>query len=67
MRATSRVGGAGMGTMTIGTGGSVYVPNNLSINSSSSINLNGGRSDSAGHGLDRLNYNSGTIANSLCQ
>ncbi len=36
------VGGAGIGTITIGTGGSVFVLNNLSINSASSINLNGG-------------------------
>ena len=56
------VGSAGTGTMTIGTGGSVYVTNDLSINSSSNINLNGGtlRFNTA-TGLDRFNFNSGTI------
>ncbi|HEX3601560.1 MAG TPA: hypothetical protein VHU84_15520 [Lacipirellulaceae bacterium] len=56
------VGSAGTGTMTIGTGGSVNVTNDLSINGSSNINLNGGtlRFNTA-TGLDRINFNSGTI------
>ncbi len=56
------VGSAGTGTMTIGTGGSVYVTNDLSINSTSNVDLNGGtlRFNSA-TGIDRVNFISGTV------
>ena len=58
------VGGGvgGVGTLTIADQATVYVENNVSINSLSNVNLNGGtlRLHTA-NGLNRLNYNSGTI------
>jgi T5SS/PEP-CTERM-associated repeat protein len=53
------------GTLTIQNNGSVYVTNDLWINSQSSVNLNGGtlrfNTISGGGGLSRLNYVAGII------
>ncbi|HMO83571.1 MAG TPA: hypothetical protein PKC18_01490 [Lacipirellulaceae bacterium] len=55
------VGNLGAGTLNIQPGGSAWTTN-LSINSSSNVNLNGGTLRfSTVSGLHRLNHNSGTI------
>jgi T5SS/PEP-CTERM-associated repeat protein len=57
--------GNGVGTMTIQNTGSVYVTNNLIIDSASAVNVNGGtlRINNVGGsgGLSRINYTAGTI------
>ncbi|HEY3393238.1 MAG TPA: hypothetical protein VGK58_11045, partial [Lacipirellulaceae bacterium] len=57
--------GTATGTLTIQNNSSVYVTNNLWINSQSTVNLNGGtlRLNTVGGsgGLSRLNYTAGTI------
>jgi len=59
------VGNAGTGNLFIQNNATAYVTNNLSINGTSAVNLNGGtlRFNTIGGtgGLSRLNYTAGTI------
>jgi T5SS/PEP-CTERM-associated repeat protein len=58
------VGDAGVGTLTIQDQASMHVSNNLSINSLSTVNLNGGTlglNTVTGTSLNQLNYSAGTI------
>ena len=57
-----QVGHLGTGTLTIVDGGQVHVGGNLSINASSTVNLNGGTLRFDGYARDgTFNYDSGTI------
>jgi fibronectin-binding autotransporter adhesin len=57
------IGSSGTGTLNITDSGEVYVGTSLSINGTSTINLNGGtlRLNTVSAGLNRLNYTAGTI------
>ena len=63
--ANAIVGNSGIGTLTIQGTGSVSVGTNLSINSASNVNVNGGtlrfNTVSGTGGVSRLNYNAGAI------
>ncbi|MFO0788977.1 MAG: hypothetical protein U0805_05930 [Pirellulales bacterium] len=56
------VGVAGTATLNISGTGSVYIGNNLAINATSNVNLNGGMLRlNTGSGLNRVNYTAGTV------
>jgi T5SS/PEP-CTERM-associated repeat protein len=63
--ANAIIGGSGTGTMTVGTGAMAFIGTDLSINSASSVNINGGtlrfNTVSGTGSFLRINFNSGTL------